>query len=157
MFTVTSEAFPDGERIPLPHVSIRGGGENRSIPLAWSGAPTGTASFAVTLVDHAPVARMWVHWMVVDIAPPATAIPEGASGTTKMPSGARELANTGGGLGYSGPTPPPGTGDHPYVATVYALSVPRLDLPGNATLSDFTSAVSGKVLAEAAVTGIYSR
>lgn len=156
MFTLSSSAFNDGRRIPLAYIRA-GGGRDRSIPLAWSGAPTGTASFAVTVVDHAPVAHMWVHWAVVDIPPSATGLPDGASGTSAMPAGARELDSTYGTRGYGGPNPPAGTGEHPYVATVYALSVPSLDVPAKATAGDLARAMSGKVLAEASVTGVYSR
>lgn len=157
MFALSSSAFEDGGRIPLAYVGSRGGGQDRSIPLAWSGAPTGTASFAVTIVDHAPVARMWVHWAVVDIAPTATALAEGASGTSAMPTGARELDSTYGTPRYGGPNPPAGSGDHPYVVTVYALTVPRLDVAANATLDDLGRAMSGRILAQASVTGVYSR
>jgi Raf kinase inhibitor-like YbhB/YbcL family protein len=157
MFTLSSSAFEDGQRIPLDYVAVRGGGHDRSIPLAWSGAPAGTASFAVTIVDHAPVARMWVHWAVVDIPPTATILAEGASGTSAMPAGVRELDSTYGTPRYGGPNPPAGTGDHPYVATVYALSVPHLDVPVNATLDTLGRAMAGRILAQASVTGMYSR
>jgi Raf kinase inhibitor-like YbhB/YbcL family protein len=157
VLTVTSDTFKDGGRIPDAYASTRAGGENRSIPIAWSGAPEGTQSFALAIVDHAPVARMWVHWVVVDIPREATSIPEGASGTPRMPPGSRELRNTAGNLGYGGPNPPAGSGDHPYVVTVYALSVPRLDMPETPTAADIDRTLAGKVLAQASITGIYSK
>lgn len=157
MFTVTSDAFGDRGRIPMAFVSTRGDGSSRSIPLTWHDPPAGTASFAVTVVDHAPVARMWVHWLVVDVPPSATNLPDGASLTPRMPAGARELHSTYGTPGYGGPNPPAGTGDHAYVATVYALSVPSLGLADDATLGDFARAVEGKVLAQASVTGMYAK
>jgi phosphatidylethanolamine-binding protein (PEBP) family uncharacterized protein len=60
-------------------------------------------------------------------------------------------------VGYGGPQPPRGTGDHPYVITVYALSVPRLDLSKNTSLAAFKEALAGKVLAQASITGYYGR
>lgn len=154
---LTSAAFPDGGRIPGVYATTRAGGENRSIPFAWSGAPEGTRSFALAIVDHAPVAHDWVHWVVLDIPKETTSIPEAASGTSAMAPGSRELDNTGGSHGYGGPAPPPGSGDHPYVATLYALSVASVDLPAKVTAEDIDRAMAGKTLATARLTGYYSR
>jgi phosphatidylethanolamine-binding protein (PEBP) family uncharacterized protein len=59
-------------------------GEDVSPPLAWSGAPPETKSFA--LVVHDPDApdpakpqRIWVHWIVIDISRSITQLAEGAS------------------------------------------------------------------------------
>ncbi len=133
------------------------GGRNVSIPYSWNLAPTGTKSFALTLVDQAPAANKWVHWMVIDIPPDAMRLPEGASGTELMPTGARELHNTYGSVGYGGPEPPAGTGAHPYVATLYALDVPTLDVPANATLAQFNQAIAGHVVVSQTCTGRFGR
>jgi Raf kinase inhibitor-like YbhB/YbcL family protein len=152
---VTSPAFAAGGRIPKVYISTRGGGEDRSIPVSWSGEPSGTASYVVTVVDHAPIAKDFVHWVVVAIPSDVTSLPEGVSG--KVPAGAKELKNTRGTVGYSGPMPPPGSGDHPYEVTVYALSVPDPGLPEQPSAADITKALQGKVLAQGSVTGVYSQ
>lgn len=158
MFAVTSQAFSDGGRIPARHAATGvAGGENISPPLDWTGAPPDTRSFAIATVDHHPVARMWVHWLVVDVPATATGVPDAASGTVAMPGGCRELDNTGGTPGWGGPRPPVGTGDHDYVTTVYALDVGRLDLPDRASLPAFEGALEGHVLARASVTGLFRR
>ena len=64
---ITSSAFPEGGKIPLPYVMPGAGGQNVSVPLSWSGAPAGTQSFALAMVDPHPVANNWVHWLVVDL------------------------------------------------------------------------------------------
>lgn len=74
-----------------------------------------------------------------------------------MPAGARELVNSFGSVGYGGPQPPPGSGAHPYEATLYALDVPRLDLPERATLQQFQSAIVGHVVGQASYAGTFSR
>jgi hypothetical protein len=132
------------------------GGQNRSLPLSWSGAPADTQSFALSIVDPHPVARNWVHWLVINLPAGITSLAEGASGQA-MPKGAVELHNSWGKPGYGGPQPPPGTGDHPYVVTLYALSVPALDLKPGTDLAGFTRALTGKILAQASVTGYYGR
>ena len=153
---LTSSAFQDGGKIPLKYVRSGAGGQNVSVPLSWSGAPAGTQSFALSVVDPHPVAHNWVHWLVIDIPKDATSISEGASGQN-MPPGAQELQNSFGNAGYGGPQPPPGSGDHPYVFTLYALNVPQVALPRSANLAAFKQAMEGKTLATATLTGYYGR
>jgi Raf kinase inhibitor-like YbhB/YbcL family protein len=153
---ITSGAFKDGGKIPLQYVMPGAGGQNLSVPLSWSNAPAGTQSFALSLVDPHPIAHNWVHWLVIDIPKDASSLPEGASGK-KMPPGTVELRNSFGDLGYGGPQPPRGSGDHPYVFTLYALSVPKVELSRNTGLAAFKQALEGKTLATATVTGYFGR
>ncbi|HWU36530.1 MAG TPA: YbhB/YbcL family Raf kinase inhibitor-like protein, partial [Candidatus Acidoferrum sp.] len=118
---ISSKAFKDGEKIPIQYVMPGAGGKNVSVPLAWKNAPPGTKSFALSMVDPHPVAQNWVHWLVIHIPALAASLEEGAS-KKKMPAGSVELKNSFGDAGYGGPQPPKGTGDHPYVFTLYALS-----------------------------------
>ncbi|MBI4644749.1 MAG: YbhB/YbcL family Raf kinase inhibitor-like protein [Deltaproteobacteria bacterium] len=153
---LSSTAFTDGGKIPVPYVMPGAGGKNVSLPLNWSDAPAGAKSFALSMVDPHPVARNWVHWLVINLPPEVTSLPEGASGK-KMPAGALELNSSFGNPGYGGPQPPKGTGDHPYVVTIYALNVPRLDLGRQTTLAAFQKAMEGKILASASITGYFGR
>jgi hypothetical protein len=151
-----SSAFSDGGRIPLRYVMPAAGGNNVSIPLEWNGVPPRARSLALTIVDPHPVARNWLHWLVIHIPPDVKELREGASGRA-MPQGCRELVNSYGFRGYGGPQPPPGTGDHPYVVTLYALDTDRLDLNDQAGLEGFWRAVQGRVLKKATLTGYFGR
>jgi len=153
---ISSSAFKDGEKIPIQYVMPGAGGKNISIPLAWKNVPAGTKSFCLSIVDPHPVAQYWVHWLVIDIPSLVTSIEEGAS-KKKMPKGSVELKNSWGDIGYGGPQPPKGTGDHPYVVSLYALNVERLDLGANTSLSAFKKALEGKVIGSASITGKYGR
>jgi len=153
---ITSDAFKDGGKIPLQYVMPGAGGQNLSVPLSWSNAPAGTQSFALAMVDPHPVARNWVHWLVIDIPKDVTSLAEGASGQ-KMPPGAKELKSSFGESGYGGPQPPRGSGDHPYVFTLYALSVPKVELSQSPGLTAFKQALEGKTLATATLTGYFGR
>ena len=113
-------------------------------------------SFALACVDPHPVARNWIHWLVVNVPPDTLQLAESASGSA-MPSGATELTNSFGQPGYGGPQPPPGSGPHPYVVTLYALDVSALDLPPDCGLQGFGAALEGHVLASAKVTGYFER
>ena len=153
---LSSPAFKDGGTIPALYARPAAGGRNVSLPLKWTGAPEGTRSFALSIVDQHPVARKWVHWMVINIPQEVSSLPEGAS-AKNMPAGAIEIGNSFGEVGYGGPQPPKGTGPHEYVVTIYALKDPRLDLKPNATLADFQNAIKGKTLGEASITGLFEQ
>jgi len=153
---IQSSAFKDGEKIPRQYVMVAAGGKNLSVPLSWKNIPPGTKSFALSMVDPHPVAQNWVHWLVINIPAGATSLPEGASGK-KMPAGAMELRNSFGEAGYGGPQPPQGSGEHPYVFTLYALNVEKVELGANTSLAAFKKTVEGKATQSATVTGKYER
>jgi Raf kinase inhibitor-like YbhB/YbcL family protein len=153
---ISSSAFKDGEKIPIQYVMPGAGGKNISIPLAWKNVPAGTKSFCLSIIDIHPIAQNWVHWLIINNPPQVTSIEEGAS-KKRMPQGSVELKNSWGDIGYGGPQPPKGTGDHPYVVTLYALNVEKLDLGANISLSAFKKAIEGKVIGSTSITGKYGR
>ena len=154
---VTSAAYADGATMDARFATRQvPGGRNVSVPLEWSDAPQGTRSFVVAMIDIHPVARGWVHWLVIDVPAGTSGLAEGASGSS-MPPGSFELAGTSGTPGYSGPQPPPGTGQHDYVTTVYALDVADLGVSPGARWPDVQSSMAGHVLASASVTGRFGR
>lgn len=153
---VYSTAFSDGADIPVIHVRPSAGGKNISPPLSWSNLPDGTKSVALSVVDIHPIARNWVHWLVINMPKGCEGLEEGAS-RKAMPSGSRELKNSFKDFGYGGPQPPYGTGLHPYVFTVYALDIERLDLPSDITLEAFMKAIRPHVLGQASITGYFGR
>ena len=153
---ITSSAFTDKGTIPIKYVMPGAGGKNVSLPLSWSNVPTGTKSLALSIVDPHPVANNWVHWLVINMPPETKGLSEGAS-RNSMPAGAVELKNSFGEIGYGGPQPPKGSGDHPYVVTLYALSVPKLDITEQTSLAAFKKALDGRILAAATITGMFGR
>ncbi|MEW5980346.1 MAG: YbhB/YbcL family Raf kinase inhibitor-like protein [Acidobacteriota bacterium] len=157
-FTLTSPAFKDGQAIPKRHANKGvSGALNLSPALAWANVPASTKSLALACVDRHPIANNWVHWLVINIPAGENLLPEGVSGTVKVPDGIEELNNTFGTKGWGGPQPPPGSGSHSYEFQLYALSVERLSLPPKASLATFNAAVEGKVLATARLVGTHER
>jgi Raf kinase inhibitor-like YbhB/YbcL family protein len=150
---VTSD-FKNNTAMAKVH-AYTGEGENQSIPITISQVPSSAKSLAISIVDLHPVAHHWVHWLVVDIPAQTRTIAAGASGTAQMPG--QELQNSFGEVGYGGPLPPIGSGEHQYQVTIYALSVPTLGLSQKASLADFQSALAGKILAQGTITGLYKR
>ena len=152
VFSLTSDAFAEGEFIPDKYAYSLGGqcsGENFSPSLIWTGAPEGTQSFAILVND--PDGGNWVHWLLFDIPADVTQLDEATSGPDDV--GVRGV-NDFGNLGYGGPCPPSGT--HRYIFTLYALDT-VLSLPQGASRTRFNSAIDGHVLGTTQLTGLRSR
>ncbi|MGG1944862.1 YbhB/YbcL family Raf kinase inhibitor-like protein [Trinickia sp. NRRL B-1857] len=109
-------------------------GRNTSPSIRWSGAPSGTQSYLLTIRDEdAPTGSGFWHWVVADIPASVHAIASGAgSETSPLPAGALAIKNDLGNAGYLGPCPPQGE-THRYVVAVTALKVAKLPLDANAT------------------------
>jgi len=153
--SIASTAFAPNGEIPARHTCD---GEDVSPPLAWSGAPAGTKSFALVVDDpDAPdpaAPRMtWVHWVLYDLPADAAALPE-AVAPRALPAGTREGSNDWKRTGWGGPCPP--IGRHRYFFKLYALDAPLGDLgrPGEAALE---KAMAGHVLARAELVGTYQK
>jgi Raf kinase inhibitor-like YbhB/YbcL family protein len=150
--SVSSTAFAEGGPIPKRYTCE---GEDAAPPLTWAGAPAGTKSFALIVDDpdapdpKAPQ-RTWVHWVLYDIPPTTTALPEGGT----IPAGTREGRNDWGRTGYGGPCPP--IGRHRYFHKLYALDSVLGDL-GTPGKGEVEKAIKGHVLAEARIVGTYEK
>ena len=156
LLNLNISAYYDGGPIPAKFATKAGGGENVSIGLRWQTLPA-AQSYALLFDDRAPIARNWVHWLVVDIPNTATEIPEGASRTPQMPSGSRELVTSWGKKGYDGPQPPVESGNHEYVATLFALDVARLNVPENPSRAEFMAAAEQHEITRESWSGFYER
>lgn len=124
-------------------------GENVNPPLAFSGIPYGTRSLCLIVVDPDAPKRNFTHWILFDIPPNTTDIPENT-----QPSGSGVGRNDFGHAGYGGPCPPLGT--HRYVFTLLALDT-TLDLPNGVTKEDLLKKVNGHILDSISLTGLYTR
>ena len=154
---VTSAAFEHGGMIPAKYT---GASENASPPITWGGAPAGTRSFMLVAYDpdapapFLPLLR-WVHWVVYNIPPDVTALPEALPRTETLEGGARQGVTSFRRAGYGGPSPLIGT--HRYFFKVFALDS-LFDLPPKqATWKRLLNATEGHVLAEGELMGRYRR
>lgn len=158
MFTFTCDSYANGSDIPLKFVHKRVvGGKNISPGYSWIDPPVATKSFALTILDPHPIAKNWIHWMLINIPFRERKIVEGGSRTNSLPLGSKELMNSFSELGYGGPAPPKGSGLHPYVATLYALNVDALKLGVDTTLRQFLNAIEGRVIDDLEVTGTFEQ
>ncbi len=151
---LTTGAFPAGGSIPARYTCD---GADVSPALAWSGAPAGTAAFALIADDPDAPAGTWVHWVLFNLPGAIAALPEGVA-KTEQPAdlgGALQGRNDFRRIGYGGPCPPPGK-PHRYYFKLYALGA-ALPLKAGATKQDVERAMRGHVLAESSLVGTYAR
>lgn len=149
--TLTSTAFAEGELIPRQYTCD---GKDISPPLAWSGAPEATKSFA--LIGDDPDAPMgtWVHWVLYNLPPATKELPEQMPVTDTLSGAARQGVSDFGSSGYGGPCPPSGT--HRYFFKLYALDT-TLELGARPTKADVERAMKGHILAQSQLMGKYKR
>ena len=134
-------------------------GKNLSPALFWSGAPAGTQSFAIMVHDpDAPTGSGFWHWVAFNIPADAVSIPAEAGDVKKkgMPAGVVQGRNDFGTFGYGGPCPPPGKPHH-YHFRIFALKVPKLDVPADATAALIGFNVNANKIGEADLVGMYGR
>jgi len=153
--TITSSAFSQNGEIPAKYTCD---GKDVSPPLAWSGLPAGTKSLALIVddpdaPDPAAPKMTWVHWVLYNIPPGATGLPEGVK-AGELPKGTKEGLNDWKRTGYGGPCPP--IGRHRYFHKLYALDVVLPEL-GKTTKQDLERAMKGHVLVSAELVGTYKR
>lgn len=146
---ISSRAFgPHGQMAK----TYAGDGENKSPPLEWSGAPSGTTQFAIVCHDpDAPLPHGFTHWVVYGIPSTTTSLPEGQDANVFMGG-----INDTGKAGYLGPYPPNGHGVHHYYFWLYALGNTQGLKPGMNRLQ-LLDAIKGSVLEQARLVGTYER
>ncbi len=147
-FSLTSSAFANNGIIPDKY-SCNGAGTNP--PLQFNGVPQGTRSLALVMDDLDTIPIMGViftHWVIFNIQPSATEIPDGS------PIGVVGV-NGPGQNRYEGVCPPPGE-THTYSFKLYALDS-ELNLQESATKEQLETAMQGHILAQTELKGKYTQ
>jgi hypothetical protein len=150
-----SSAFQHDAEIPSKHTCD---GQDLSPALTWSGVPANAKSLALIVddpdaPDPAAPQRTWVHWVLYNIPPDTSGLPEGVS-ASDLPAGTKPGNNDWHRHAYGGPCPP--IGRHRYFFKLYALDsvLPELSAPDKAHLE---KAMQGHVIAQAQIIGLYQR
>jgi Raf kinase inhibitor-like YbhB/YbcL family protein len=159
--TLTSPDIAQGRKIALAQIfnSFGCSGQNISPALSWSHAPEGTQSFALLVHDpDAPTGSGWWHWVVYDIPATVSSLPAGAGDPKAklLPAGAMQGRTDFGTNAYGGPCPPPGKLHH-YHFRLYALKVPKLDVPADASAAFIAFNVHANAIGETQIMATYSR
>ncbi len=153
--TLKSNAFDNGDVIPSKYTCE---GEDISPPLAWAGVPE-TARSLVLIVDDpdAPDPRApkmtWVHWVLYNIPPDVSGLPEDIM-SAKLPPGTEEGLNDWNRTGFGGPCPP--IGRHRYFHKLYALDM-VLEGMNTPTKAKVEAAMKGHIIAQTELVGTYQK
>lgn len=145
---LTSPEVVEGYGLAPAQVHSLCGGGNVAPTLAWTDAPPGTLSFAVTVYDPDAQGGWW-HWIVTDIPAAVRTL------SARLPPGAVTAANDFGARAYGGACPPPGSGPHHYQFTVWALGVAHVPVSGPG--SAIGAWLAAHALARATLTAVYQR
>ena len=149
---VFSKAFSEGEVIPVQYTCD---GDNVSPPLLWGSIPKDTQSLALICEDPDAPSGIFTHWVIFDLAPLVSGLPEAVPTTATLEEGGTQGANDFKQIGYGGPCPPPGN-PHRYFFRLYALNA-KLQLPSGVTRQELTHTMRGHILAEGHLMGTYQR
>jgi Raf kinase inhibitor-like YbhB/YbcL family protein len=153
--TLKSSAFDNGGEIPSKYTCE---GEDVSPPLVWTGVPE-TARSLVLIIDDpdAPDPKapkmIWVHWVLYNIPPDVSGLPEGIV-PAKLQPGMVEGLNDWKRIGYGGPCPP--IGRHRYFHKLYALDT-VLEGMNTPTKTKVEAAMKGHVIAQTELMGTYQK
>jgi hypothetical protein len=140
---LNSPDFEYGGKIPSKFTCD---GDDVSPTLLIKEIPDNTKTLALIVDDPDAPSGTWLHWLVYDISP-VSEIQEAA-----VPG--KQGMNNFGKKDYGGPCPP--SGEHRYFFRLNALD-DELNLEEGASRQDVEKAMSGHVLAEAELMGLYER
>ena len=160
-FMLTSTTFKDGTMMPRmvanksnpanPNPNCVG--ENVSPQLSWSGAPEGTKSFALTMVDPEGRGGLGVfHWVAYGIPANVTSF---AQGEVSQPTDKYVGGKSTQGVGfYSGPCTPPGSPHH-YTFKIIATDLDPKELAPGLTLPELEAKLAGHTKGAAGLVGLF--
>ena len=161
-FEISSPAIGSDNTIPLKYTANGFGcsGGNVSLPLTWKDVPADAKSLAITMFDpDAPTGSGFWHWLVVNMRPSTTSLPEGAGdpGNAGLPAGAVQARGDAGVSGYFGPCPPQGDPPHHYVITIFAVKTDKLPVDANTSGAVVGFNLHFNTIDKASVTYTYGR
>ena len=149
---ILSQTIVYGETIPTVHTCDN---NDLSPQLEWQGVPAETKSLVLIVEDLDAPADTWVHWVLYDIPPSVTSLPEGIGAEESIPGIGTQGSNDFGNLGYGGPCPPGGD-PHRYFFKLYALDT-MLDLDAGSKIDEVVASMEGHILDQGELMGTYGR
>lgn len=145
-FKLQSSAATDGGVLASTYTCD---GASSTLPLSWSGAPSGTTSFVLVMSTIPGPGSVKYNWLLYNIPASTTALATNSSGV-----GTLGFADDGAGLAYAPPCSS-GAGTKYYTFTLYALSsAPDLSAytASQVTGAVLTAAIASRTLGSTAIT-----
>jgi len=152
---ISSSAFAHNGEIPARYSCD---GDDISPQINWSGLPSGTKSLVLIVddpdaPDPAAPKMTWVHWVVYNLPPESTGLPEAVT-EKGLPAGTLQGLNDWKRTRFGGPCPP--IGRHRYFHKLYALDILLTDL-NNPSKLQLEKAMQGHILEQVEMIGTYQR
>ncbi len=144
---LTSPAFTHNGIIPEKYTCD---GDNVSPKVQWTGIPEKTKSLILIVEDPDAPAKIWTHWIVFNIYPTVSHLPENAV-TGQFVNGSTDFGTQ----RYGGPCPLRGI--HRYNFTLYALDTPIDNLQAGTDKKNLLNAMHNHILGQTTLTGRYER
>lgn len=141
-----STDFTGGSYIPAKFTCE---GENVSPSFEIAGVPERTTCLVFIMDDPDAPGGTFTHWIMWNMS-----FRTRKFSSRHLPNSAIQGTNSAGSVGYIGPCPPSGT--HRYFFRLYALDIP-LDLEPTATVDKLTAAMTGHIVAQDELVGLYSK
>jgi Raf kinase inhibitor-like YbhB/YbcL family protein len=155
--TLNCSVFSDNGIIPIRYT---GEGQNISPQLNWRGVSPACKSLVLICDDPDAPGRnqAFVHWLVYNIHPTASSLPEGIPPLERLPAPliGSQGRNSFLKIGYGGPLPPIGHGIHHYIFKLYSLNC-ELPLAPGASKDDVVKAMTGNILDACQLVGKFER
>jgi Raf kinase inhibitor-like YbhB/YbcL family protein len=171
--TLTTNGWMDGGMIPAKYT--------QAVPmpvspaLTWTNVPAGTQSLVLHFhdpdVSKNNTTMDQVHWLVWNMPPTLTGLPENVPAGAQLPDGSRQISASG--STYRGPGAPAAGPYHHYTFEIYALdikldTIPAVTSPVAAgatpnpndelqTREKVFAAMQGHVRGKAVMTGLFKR
>jgi phosphatidylethanolamine-binding protein (PEBP) family uncharacterized protein len=121
MFTLTSPEVSEGGALPSEYTCD---GASVTLPLAWSGEPAGTQSFAIVMQHIASLEDIHSYWIIYNVPASVTSLAKNSQGVGML--GVNSVNDR---QEYAPPCSK-GPGSKVYTYTVYALSAqPQFSIP----------------------------
>lgn len=150
--TLTSTAFKPGEPIPKKYTCTS---DDVSPELSWSGVPASAKSLVLICDDPDAPRGTWVHWVLYDLDPKTTSLPENVAKDRAGPAGSKQGTNDFKRIGYGGPCPPPGA-PHRYFFKLFAIDK-SLGWDAGAAKADVMRALEGHIVGQGELIGTFQR
>lgn len=149
-FILTSSEVKNGGTLPVDYTSD---GTSATLPLAWSGAPEGTKSYALIMhhIDPQGIAK-W-YWILYNIPANTKSLPKNVKGIGILGNNSvNERAE------YA-PPKSKGPGAKKYIYTIYALSAtPEINVqPSKVNRELLLATMKDKIIGSAELSVVYSR
>jgi Raf kinase inhibitor-like YbhB/YbcL family protein len=147
--------------LPSSHMPVRytGDGDNLSPPLQWTQGPINTKEWILICEDpDAPREEPFIHWVIYNIPAHITSLPEGVPNEKNpdlgfSPTQGTNSKNT---IGYTGPMPPAGHGEHHYHFQIFALDT-VLTVGENPSKEELIQAMDTHVIGKGEMMAVYQR